>query len=256
MIDFKRKEIEAMVLINIPQSTVKGLPGEMYASIIVFLIIAVLCIIVKIKSRKVDPLKKPKGIMHLAEIFVTFVDNMVEENMGKQFKKVAPYIGFLCMYIFLSFVIGLLGIPSPITYYMIPLSLALITFLMIHITSIIYTKWRYFKRYVDPIPFLFFIFLPINLISMWTPLLSLSFRLFTNALSGWVLMSLVYSALESLSSVFFGLPIQALITPALHAYFDVFSGFIQTTVFVFLTMLLVNSEVPEEIEFEKQTTVQ
>ena len=234
--------------INIPNN---GLTGEMIMSLVVMAIMLILCIVIAIASRKTDPFKKPKGIMFLAEFYVDFIDNMVVNNMGPQFKKIAPYFGFLCMYIFLCFIIGMLGFPAPLTYYLIPFILALISFLAIHITSMIYTKFKYFKRFIEPLPF----FLPINMLSMWSPLLSLSFRLFCNALSGWILMGLLYDALMGLSNMIFKLPffIAPVVAPILHAYFDVFSGFIQTTVFVFLTMLFVSNEVPEGYIYKQQT---
>ena len=143
------------------------------------------------------------------------------------------------------------------TYLAVPLSLGLITFGLIHITSIRYTKWGYFKRYIDPFPF----FLPINLISMWGPLLSLTMRLFGNALAGWTLMSILYVGLQNVSSIIFSfipagwneLFIAPIITPVLHAYFDLFSGFIQTTVFIFLTMIFVSQEGPEDIAIQELT---
>ncbi len=122
----------------------------------------------------------------------------------------------------------------------VPLSLGLVTFLLIHYTSARYTKWRYFKRYIDPIP----IFLPINLISMWAPLLSLTLRLFGNAIAGWALLSIVEYALRDLSSTLFSFPLPLAI---LHAYFDVFSGLIQTFVFILLTSIFIGQEIPEEI---------
>lgn len=224
-----------------------GIPLEIYSSLIVMALLLIFCVIVFIKARFTDPLKKPKGVMFVAETFVNLIDGLVDENMGPRFRKIAPYFGFVAAYIFFSFIIGMIGLPSPVTYLPIPFILALITFLMIHITSIIYTKWRYFKRFIEPIP----IFLPMNLLSMWAPLLSLAFRLFANALAGWVLMYMVYSFLESVSAMIFnGLPffIAPFVTPVLHAYFDIFSGFIQTTVFLFLSMLFIASEVPEPEE--------
>lgn len=234
--------------ISVPNN---GLTGEMYMSLIVMGLLLVFCLVVFVASKLVDPLKRPKGIMFVAEFYVDFIDNMVVNNMGPQFKKVAPYFGFLCAYIFLCFMVGMLGFPAPLTFFLIPLILSLVTFLAIHITSMIYTKFRYFKRYIEPLPF----FLPVNLLSMWSPLLSLSFRLFGNALSGWVLMYIVYGALNMLSETLFRLPyfIAPFITPVLHAYFDVFSGFIQTTVFVFLTMLFISNEVPEGYIYRQKT---
>ena len=49
----------------------------------------------------------------------------------------------------------------------------------------------------------FLVFLPINLISMRAPLLSLALRMFGNALSGYFIIGLVYAALEAVSSDIF-----------------------------------------------------
>ena len=38
------------------------------------------------------------------------------------------------------------------------------------------------------------------------------------------------------------------IAPVFHAYFDVFAGFIQTLIFVTLTMVLLGNELPEDIK--------
>ena len=60
-----------------------------------------------------------------------------------------------------------------------------------------------------------------------------------------------YSFMASMGSwneVFFA-PFVAWI---LHLYFDLFSGFIQTTVFIFLTMLFVGQEAPEDDTYELQ----
>lgn len=237
------------LMIDLPQSTIKGLPGEIYVSILIFIIILIFCSIVYFKARKADPFKKPKGILLIAEMLVTFIDNFVIDTMGKQFKRFSPLIAFFCVYVFLAFTIGLFGFPTPMTYYMVPLSMAMVTFVLIHAVSIYYTRWKYFKRYISPFPF----FLPINLISMWAPLLSLSLRMFGNALAGYVIMNLVYGIFTIISENLFGvlLPIAGVITPVLHAYFDLFSSFIQTTVFVFLTMLLIQAEAPSEEEMEQ-----
>jgi len=99
-----------------------------------------------------------------------------------------------------------------------------------------------------------FIFLPINLVTMWAPLLSLSFRMFGNALAGWVLMTIVYDALQKASAMLFAfLPagvntifIAPFIASWLHIYFDLISAFIQTMVFITLSMIFIGQEVPEE----------
>lgn len=228
--------------------------GEVYSSLIVILIMVILAIIIGIQAARQDPLKKSKGLLLICEIGIDFFDRQVKELMGPHFKGFGGFIMGIATYLFLSFIIGLTGLPSPVGYLAVPLSLALITFTLIHFTSVKYTKWAYFKRYIDPIP----IFLPINLISMWAPLLSLTLRLFGNALSGWTLMTLVYFAFESLSNMIFGAlpdgfaPLAMFVAPVLHAYFDIFSGFIQTTVFIFLTMIFVAQEGPEDISINEE----
>ena len=172
--------------------------------------------------------------------------------MGIHFKGFGGFVMAIAVYLFISFIFGLTGLPSPVTNLSVPLSLALITFILIHATSVKYTKWRYFKRYVDPFP----VMLPINLISMWAPLLSMTLRLFGNALAGWTLMSIIYWALGNLSSMIFSFMnspwnqvfIAPLVTPVLHVYFDLFSGLIQTVIFLFLTMINIANEVPDDID--------
>lgn len=242
--------------------TSTGLSGETISSLIIIGILCLLSFYIALRAHFADPLKKPKGILFLAEVGVNFFDHLVEELMGKQFKGFGGFIMAIACYLFIAFIWGLTGLPSPVTYMATPLSLGLVTFVLIHATSVKYTKWGYFKRYIDPIP----VFLPVNLISMWAPLLSLTLRLFGNALAGWTLMTLIYGAFNGMgnSVITFvnngvaqsfgaGSFISPIITPVLHAYFDLFSGLIQTTVFLFLTMIFVSVEAPEEVdEFSRE----
>jgi F-type H+-transporting ATPase subunit a len=132
------------------------------------------------------------------------------------------------------------------TYYSIPLTFALITFTLIHFNAIRCKKWKYFKRYVDPFP-KFPVFLPVNILSTFAPIISLSFRMFGNALSGTIILELVYYVTNSLSSKLIDFNfIGPLITPLLHVYFDLFSGIIQTMVFIYLTTFFIKGEEADE----------
>ena len=240
--------------------TSKGLSGETISSLFIVGILCLLSFYIAIRARFADPLKKPKGILFLAEVGVTFFDNLVEGLMGKRYRGFGGFIMAVACYLFISFIFGLTGLPSPVTNLATTLSLGLTTFVLIHANSVRYTGWKYFKRYIEPIP----IFLPVNLISMWAPLLSLTMRLFGNALAGWTLMTLIYGALNGLGdtvitfmvngmeqSLNAGGLISPFVTPILHAYFDLFSGLIQTVVFLFLTMIFIANEGPEDDIEEK-----
>ena len=228
------------------------IPGEVISSLIVMVIVMILAVIVGIKARLHNPLKKPKGLLLVAEIGVKWFDNFARELVGPAIPQFGGFIMGVAVYLFIAFIFGLTGLPSPVTYMAIPLSLGLTTFLLIHFTSARFTKWRYFSRYIDPIP----IFLPINLISMWAPLLSLTLRLFGNAIAGWALLTIVEYSLRDLSASIFAFIQsewnQVFLAPLplaiLHAYFDLFSGFIQTFVFILLTTIFIGQEIPEDID--------
>ncbi len=227
------------------------LAGGVFTSLVVMLIMIILAIYIGIRAHFHDPLKKPKGMLLIAEMGVTFFEDFAEGLLGKRFRIFGGYLMAIGVYLFLAFIFGLTGLPSPMTTLSVPLSLGLSTFILIHATAAKYNKIRYFKRYVEPLPF----FLPVNLISMWAPLLSLTLRLFGNALSGFVIMNIVYYALQNLSAMVFAAieaPLnEVFIAPfiawILHLYFDLFSGFIQTTVFLSLTTIYVGQETPDEL---------
>ena len=226
------------------------IPGEVISSLIVMLIIILLAIYIGIRAHFQDPLKKPKGLLHLTEIGVSYFDNFVKDLTGSALPNFGGFIMGVACYLFLAFIFGLTGLPSPVTYMAVPLSLGLTTFLLIHLISARYTKIAYFKRYIDPMP----VFLPVNLLSMWAPLLSLTLRLFGNAVAGWALLTIVEVALRDLSaSIFSFVPAgwnEVFLAPiplaVLHAYFDLFSGLIQTIVFISLTAIFIGQEIPEE----------
>lgn len=234
------------------------IPGEVISSLICMLIIVILSIIIAIKAHFADPLKKPKGLLHVAEIGVNYFDGFVKDLTGSALPNFGGFIMGVACYLFLAFIFGLTGLPSPVTYMAVPLSLGLTTFLLIHLISARYTKWGYFKRYVDPLP----VFLPVNLLSMWAPLLSLTLRLFGNAIAGWALLTIVEVSLRDLSASLFSFINsewnQVFLAPIplaiLHAYFDLFSGLIQTVVFISLTAIFIGQEIPEELVVNTLTT--
>ena len=91
------------------------------------------------------------------------------------------------------------------------------------------------KELFEPIPLLF----PINLIGEIAVPISLSLRVFGNVLAGTVIMALLYGLLSKVAFVWPG---------ALHAYFDVFSGAIQSYVFCMLTMVFIGNKIPDNIK--------
>ena len=163
-------------------------PGEVIISLIVMLLLAIISFVIYFLFKNADPTKPEKGFRLVIVMLVEKVEAFTVDIMGEKFRSFAGYAIAVGGYIAFSFIFGLLGLPGPMTYLGNTLSIALCTFGLIHFTAMKKNKWGYFKRYIDP----FAIMLPINLLSMWAPLLSLSLRLFGNALAGYTLMSIVY----------------------------------------------------------------
>jgi F-type H+-transporting ATPase subunit a len=85
----------------------------------------------------------------------------------------------------------------------------------------------YIKGLFQPIPVMF----PINLVGELAKPTNISIRLFGNMFAGGVIMGLIYKAAP------------ALIPAPLHLYFDVFSGIVQSFVFIMLTMVYISGSV-------------
>lgn len=231
--------------IDIIKNYFLDLPMEIIVSLAIMVVIAIFSIVIGNKMKKADPLAKQTTGVFIGEFIVGGVVNYAEGLMGKRYKNYYHYFVLVAMYLPLAFLSGLLNLPSPITYFAVPLTFGIITFGLIHGTSIKYTKWRYFERFVSPT----WLLLPINILTTPMTIVSLSARLFGNALSGTIIMSLIYwatgVAAEALTGSvfnFFG----PIIAPVFHAYFDFFGAFVQTLVFLSLTCLFIAAEGPEE----------
>ncbi len=177
----------------------------------------------------------PGGFQNLVELIVEKLDGVVDSSMGQFAPKYYNYIGTVFIFILFSNVSGLLGLRPPTADYGVTLPLALVTFTLIHIN-----KWKYQKPMTiwedmcSPLPKWLPIWVPINLISTVAVPISLSLRLFANVLSGTVMMALVYGLLGWFATIW---------PAALHVYFDLFSGAIQTYVFCMLTMTYIANEI-------------
>ncbi len=249
------------------------LNAPLFSSLLLILILIILGIVIGIKANKAVKNESykhaPRGILFWADAYYDYVTNFTINNMGNSSAIWSGYFFTLFAYLFLAFNSSLFGFPSIMDWLPGPLCLSIIMFLWIHIIAIKYQHWSYLKRYIDPIP----IFLPINLITMWSPIISTTMRMFGNALAGTVLITLIQWATSSLSAFIFsslGASLQlqnvtgnwnnwwnsfpywtgTILSPipmgVLNIYFSLFSGFIQTLVFASLTALWIAQEKPQD----------
>ncbi len=165
------------------------------------------------------------------EYFVEFFYNISKDTMGEKNMDLAPFIGSTSVFLLLSNMVGLFGIRKvPTTDFSVALGFALATFILVQSYQIRAHKLSgYAKELFMPFP----VMLPLNILEKITPVLSMSLRLFGNITAGVIIMELIYESLRNL-----WIPAMAFIPVPLHFYFDIFDGFLQTMVYIILTMEL------------------
>ena len=170
----------------------------------------------------------PGAFQNIVELVVELLDNMVGGVMGRYAPGFRNYIGTIFIFILISNLSGLFGLRPPTADYGVTLALGVMSFSIIHFNKFRHQKVSgVIKGLCDPWPF----WAPINIIGDIAVPISLSLRLVANVRCGGVMMALVYGLLSRI----------AIIWPAaLHVYFDMFSGAIQTSVFCMLTMTYIS----------------
>lgn len=180
----------------------------------------------------------PGGFQNVVELIVEKLDGMVRGVMGKSGSRFVNYVGTIFIFILISNLSGLFGLRPPTADYGVTFPLALLSFILIHFNQFKYqTPKEIWTDMCSPLPPWLPIWFPINLISEFAVPISLSLRLFANILSGTIIMALIYALLSKVAYFWPG---------ALHAYFDIFSGCIQTYVFCMLTMTYISNAIGEE----------
>ena len=230
--------------------------SDVYVIILITILLAIAIILLSKKFDRTDPLEQPKGILVPVLWCVEMIHNTVKSNVGEAYAdRMTPYIIVLWSYIFLSNIISLFGLSSPTANLSVTLLLAFITWVMIQAVELKYQGIKgYLHGFLEPIP----VMLPMNIFGKFSTMISMSLRLFGNILCGGIMMQLIYSFSQYLSNLIAGIFsgggsnvfnfVAPIISPLLHAYFDLFAGFIQTLVFTTLTIVLIGNDLPEEVK--------
>lgn len=177
----------------------------------------------------------PKGKQVIAEFVVGWVYKFTENNMGKENRAYAPYIGTLFAFVFCTSAFGLLGF-RPITADLnVAFALSGLTFLMILVNSIrVHGVKGKLREMCEPYPFMF----PLKIIEECTLPVSLGLRLFGNILGGMIVIELWMHLMTWLSSLITTVPfLRAITVLPLNLLFDVAEPAIQTYIFTTLTII-------------------
>ena len=195
--------------------------------VITWVIMAILVIgsIVLVRGLRVENVSKKQLVL---EAIVGTLYDFFYELLGEKGKRYIPYLMTVGIYIAFSNMIGLLGMKSPTKDVGVTGALALMSIVLIEYPGV-HAKGpkKFLKSFAEPIP----IMLPMNILEMFIRPLSLCMRLFGNILGAFVIMELIKYVAPLLVPIPFSM------------YFDIFDGFIQAYVFVFLTSLFIKETI-------------
>ncbi|MEG0291852.1 MAG: F0F1 ATP synthase subunit A [Anaerovoracaceae bacterium] len=195
--------------------------------------------------------KIPRGRQIVAELIVEKVYNLVEDTMGKEGIKYAPYIGTVFGFLILGNGLGLFGLRPATADINMTFAFSILTFLIIQRQGIkSYGVRGKLKEMCEPYTFMF----PLKVVEQISLPISLAFRLFGNIFGGAIVMALIFKALAYTSfKVGLKVPLFQVIIPLpANLFFDVFEPVLQAFIFTMLTMVFVAME----IFVEESTTTQ
>lgn len=215
-----------------------NLPVYFLTSLGIMFVIIVMSFFIGRKVSKLDLKEKPNKVLTLAISFIDFFNSYVKSNVGKQWRYVAPLTMTMAIYVFISNIAGVIALDAPTAYTAITFSLSLIAFFIVQSTGLISQGWRHFLGIFQPLPPM----APLNIISEFTPILSMALRLFGNIASGAMILTLVYKLTGWFSLI---------VAPVFHMIFDIGFGLIQAMVIVLLTIIFASLKVSEaDLEIE------
>ena len=178
---------------------------------------------------------RPGKLQLTLEAVYSFVSGQAHDAIDHGAAKYTPFFGAIFIFILFMNLIGIIpGFESPTMTPAVPAALAVSVFL--------YYNWmgfreqgvlKYLQHFVGPIWQLFFIMIPIELISHFARPLSLTVRLFANMFAG-----------ERVTITFLSLTYFAI--PAVFMGLHVFVAFLQAFIFMLLAMIYVGGAVAHE----------
>jgi len=149
------------------------------------ILVAILLLAFFVAVRLSLSVERPSASQHVAEMLNEFVAGQGESIIGHGYERFVPYLAALFAFILLSNLIGLVpGLNSPTGDVVVPLGLALITFVYYHYHGIRANGFGYIKQFIGPVWWLAPLMFLIEIISHCARVLSLTVRLYANMFAG------------------------------------------------------------------------
>ena len=199
-------------------------------SVLAALVTVILVLMVRARLVRV-----PGPLQQTMEYLVTFVRTLVSDNVAHHPDRYVPLIGTLGFFILLNNLFGLIpGLGSGTANYNVTLGCALVVFLYYNFHGMReHGTLKYLGHFAGPVWFLWILMWPLEILGLFSRILSHSLRLFGNIAGEHVV-----------SGIFFALA--PLVVPVPLMVMGLFFGLIQTFVFIMLATIYVSGAVAHE----------
>lgn len=201
---------------------------HLFASVLAFLV--TLLIVVLTRRQRI-----PGPFQQVMEFLVSFVRGLVGDNVDHHPERYVPLIGTLGVFVLLNNLFGLLPfMPSGTGNWNVTLGCALVVFFYYNFHGMReHGVGRYLGHFAGPVWFLWPLMWPLEVLGLFSRILSHSLRLFGN-IAGEHVVSLIFFSLVPL------------LVPVPLMFMGLFFGLIQTFVFIMLATIYVSGAVAHE----------
>lgn len=190
------------------------------------LVVVVLLIAFFVVVRSNLSVERPNPAQQIAELVNEFTCDLGDQIIGHGYQQFQAFLTCIFLFVLINNLVGLIpGVPAPTTSPVVPLGLAIPTFLYYN-----YQGFRaqgvigYLKHFAGPIWWMAWLLLPIEIVSHLARIMSLTIRLYANMFAS-----------DMLTLGFFSLiPVGV---PAIFLGLHIFVSVIQAFIFMLLAMI-------------------
>jgi F-type H+-transporting ATPase subunit a len=202
--------------------------------IMALLVLVISAIVFPLASRRISR-DNPGAFQHMLEMVVGGVKDLLHDIIGHHGDRYLYIIGGFMVFIFISNIFGLFFFLQPPTSNVnTTFALSISAFLYFNTEGIRRQGlWHYLKHFMGPLPLLAPFMFPIEMIGNFARILSLGMRLFGNILGE-----------HTATGIFMGMLPFVLPWPMMGL--GIFGAFLQTFVFIMLTMVYISGAIAAE----------
>jgi F-type H+-transporting ATPase subunit a len=202
---------------------------HLFAAVLAASVIVTLVLMVRRRLEKV-----PGPFQQTMEAAVSFVRDLVGENVEHHPEKYGPLVGTLGFFILLNNLFGLAPMPSATGNWNVTLACALVVFFYYNWHGIrVKGFFKYWGHFMGPLWWLAPLLFPLEILGLFARILSHSMRLFGNIAGEHIV-----------AGIFFGM--FPLLLPLPFMFLGIFFGMIQAFVFIMLATIYISGAVAHE----------